>query len=223
MDQNKSHPEGAWERDSVHAFGPGSEFKPRPVLVEFVDGGGTFKILITKELFDRLRQESTRMKLEFERKQAEEKRREQARQQEELRRKEWEAQTNRTFETIFGMNGPDLEDLIKNIFGASQAFRDFTPPTFSGTSSSGTYSHTFSGHTTFKEEQEAPPPKPEKPKVWTQDGMMRRLCELARVEYPSELQLKSLVRRAQRYCHPDSEGSHALWLELDELKRLLRI
>lgn len=45
-----------------------------------------------------------------------------------------------------------------------------------------------------------------------------RLATIAGVEWPTEIEDKKLLRRAQRKAHPDTGGSHELWLEVDKLR-----
>jgi hypothetical protein len=174
-----------------------------------------------------MKRESIRMQLEYEKQKAEEKLREQRRQQEEFRRhQEAEEASRKVYETPFNFSSGSLnfEELLKNLLEATEAFAGFTftsPPTSS--SSSGT-SYTFRAEAPPRQEYKPTPPRPEEPKAWTRDSMMRRLCELAKVEYPSELEERKLYLRAARHCHPDQiGGSHELMIELSELKRLLRI
>lgn len=54
-------------------------------------------------------------------------------------------------------------------------------------------------------------------------GPFQRLCEIAGVEPldAGDMDKKKLLRRAQRKAHPDSGGSHELWLEVESLQRRL--
>lgn len=76
----------------------------------------------------------------------------------------------------------------------------------------------------FFEKPSPPPNQPtDKPRAWTRDQTIRRLCELAQEAYPTELSEEKLYRRALRYCHPDSGGTHELFVELGEIKQRLKI
>jgi len=56
-----------------------------------------------------------------------------------------------------------------------------------------------------------------------QSSIEQELCQLAGVEYPTHLTQKQLFRKAQRRCHPDTGGSHELFVQLDKLKIYLDI
>lgn len=75
----------------------------------------------------------------------------------------------------------------------------------------------------WTEETAPPKPPPQQPKTWTRDQSVRRLCELAKETYPTQLSVEKLYRRALRYCHPDTGGSHELFVELGSIKQRLKI
>jgi hypothetical protein len=54
-------------------------------------------------------------------------------------------------------------------------------------------------------------------KNYSRDQLIKRLGELAQVPVPEFADLKALYRKAMRKCHPDTGGSHELWVELEEI------
>jgi hypothetical protein len=52
----------------------------------------------------------------------------------------------------------------------------------------------------------------------TRQARRIRLAKIAGVEWPTEIEDKKLLRRAQRNAHPDTGGSHELWLEVDKIR-----
>lgn len=65
-----------------------------------------------------------------------------------------------------------------------------------------------------------PPPTQAK----SEKQLKERLAELAGSVWIETMSLKSVYTKARRRCHPDMEGgSHALWIELEEIAHLLGI
>jgi len=65
-----------------------------------------------------------------------------------------------------------------------------------------------------------PPPTQAKSEKQLKD----RLAELAGTVWIETMSLKTVYNKAKRRCHPDMEGgSHALWIELEEIAHLLGI
>lgn len=50
-----------------------------------------------------------------------------------------------------------------------------------------------------------------------------RLAEIAGITDWSQFEDRVLLRRAQRKAHPDTGGTHELWLEVDEIRRYLKL
>lgn len=205
-------------------FQPGDGRRGERQVIIQVEGMGTYRVFLTQEEIEQVLTWGTDRSRSWAREKAEaqeraqrlreEKRRMQeeqnARRRDEERARQRREQERARYHANFFVD----EEFIRSMFDEGGPFSGFK---FYGTDDG------YRESPPKQEHKSSTPPKREVPKAWTRDQMIKRLCELAKVDYPSELGDKRLLRRAQRECHPDSGGSHELWVELDELVRLLRI
>lgn len=123
-----------------------------------------------------------------------------------------------------------MREANERIRQAQETFRNFGA-TFDGGSYNFFFDHgagpQFRGRDDGQRSQRRSEPKTSKPRTsWSNSKSFReQLADLAGVEHEEtrDWEIKKLLKRAQRNCHPDTGGSHEKWIELEKLTEKMGI